>query len=411
MKIAGLFFSLMLCCQILSAQDSTHYSYSEIADTLVKQRFIDRYENVFMTKVPTRHMVKIGAEFAASGYLDPAYGRQSLLLNVGYEVKLLPSFSLGLNFKANGGYSGVLGWEGVLVANMQGRWYFDMNQRIAKGKSANNFSGNYVAVVGERYWQSGLSSYPKLKTGIEFGMQRRFFNNGAIDFAAGAYYMRYAETHTSWEYISGSGKINDFEISTRTMLSFAFGDWKRKTTSPACDVFRCDDFISSQWKFLWPVIRISSNVSNIGLGAGYEKKLGKSPFSVNAQIFADYNSSIFRNFYTLSLSRSESAQLQTFAQTRYYFLQKKRIRKGRGGNNLSGLFIGPHADYVLYGSKGYYSNRNARHLGVGFTYGYQKALFKNGYIDISGAQSFDVLPNQKGDGRLATFRVGFGLSI
>jgi hypothetical protein len=411
MKIAGLFISLMLCCQILFAQDSTHFSYSEVADTLVKQRFIDRYENVFMTKVPTRHMVKIGAEFFPLGFLDPGYGLQTLLLNIGYEVKLLPSVSLGVNFKANGGYSSSLGWEGVITANLQGRWYFDMNQRIATGKSANNFSGNYLAVVGERYWQSHLSAYPKIKTGVEFGMQRRFFNNGAIDFAAGAYYMRYAETRTSWEYISGSGKINDFEISTRTMLSFAFGDWKKKVPFPACDVFRCDEFVSSQWKFLWPVIRISSNINNIGLGAGYEKKLGKSPFSVNTQIFADYNSFIYRNFYTHSVSRAESMQLQTFAQTRYYFLQKKQIRKGRGGNNLSGLFFGPHLDYLRYTTTGNYSIREKKHLGVGFAYGYQKALFKNGYIDISGAQSFDVLPNQKGDGRLGTFRVGFGLSL
>ncbi|HEV7379118.1 MAG TPA: hypothetical protein VGN64_04945, partial [Dyadobacter sp.] len=378
MKIAGFFFSLMLCCQSLLAQDSTHFSYAEVTDTLVKQRFIDRYENVFMTKVPTRHMVKIGAEFSPLGFLDPGYGLQGLLLNIGYEFKLLPSVSLGVNFKANGGYSSSQAWGGVLAANFQGRWYFDMNQRIATGKSANNFSGNYLAVVGERYWQSHLSAYPKIKTGVEFGMQRRFFNNGAIDFAAGVYYMKYAETPSRWEYVSGSGKINEFEISTRTMLLFAFGDWKRKATSPACDVFRCDEFISSQWKFLWPVIRISSNISNIGLGAGYERKLGKSPFSVNVQIHADYNSFIYRDFYNSSLSRSTSVQLQTFAHTRYYLLQKRQIRKGRGGNNLSGFYVGPHVDYLRYRTQ-YYSDIDRKHLGVGFAYGYQKALFKNGY--------------------------------
>jgi hypothetical protein len=42
------------------AQDSIKVSYSQEPDMLVKQRFIDRYENVFMTKVPTRQMFKVG---------------------------------------------------------------------------------------------------------------------------------------------------------------------------------------------------------------------------------------------------------------------------------------------------------------------------------------------------------------
>ncbi|MCE7067168.1 hypothetical protein [Dyadobacter sp. CY326] len=44
--------------QLAYAQDSTNVSFSQEVDTLVKQRFIDRYENLFMTKVPTGQMFK-----------------------------------------------------------------------------------------------------------------------------------------------------------------------------------------------------------------------------------------------------------------------------------------------------------------------------------------------------------------
>ncbi len=68
-------------------------------DTLTKQRFLDRYDNVFMTKVPTRHMFKIelsqyyqARTFALSE--DRAFNNTSLQL--GYEFKFLPAFSIAL---------------------------------------------------------------------------------------------------------------------------------------------------------------------------------------------------------------------------------------------------------------------------------------------------------------------------
>ena len=44
-----------------AAQDTIRVTYSEESDTLtVHQKFIDRYDNVFMTRVPTKHIVKAG---------------------------------------------------------------------------------------------------------------------------------------------------------------------------------------------------------------------------------------------------------------------------------------------------------------------------------------------------------------
>lgn len=60
MKKFFFFISFAFFIDIGFAQDTTRIVFSQEADTLVKQRFIDRYENIFMTKVPTRHMLKLG---------------------------------------------------------------------------------------------------------------------------------------------------------------------------------------------------------------------------------------------------------------------------------------------------------------------------------------------------------------
>lgn len=74
------------------AQDTVSISYSEESDTLGKQRFLDRYENVFMTKVPTRHMFKVGlSQYYQAKLFALSDDRtiNSTSLHVGYEFKFL----------------------------------------------------------------------------------------------------------------------------------------------------------------------------------------------------------------------------------------------------------------------------------------------------------------------------------
>lgn len=114
MKQALLLFICYFSTLAIFAQDSSKITYSEEPDTLVKQRFIDRFENVFMTKVPTRHMFKMGIEFYPLGHLE--YGSSNLhtrSLALGYEYKLVPSISLGINLKSNGGWSQSSVFSGV----------------------------------------------------------------------------------------------------------------------------------------------------------------------------------------------------------------------------------------------------------------------------------------------------------
>lgn len=83
---------------------------------------------------------------------------------------------------------------------LQSRYYYNMNRRIATGKSGNNLSGAYIALQGSwAWWHATLKSLDSsggtwtstgerahLKTGLLWGMQYRLFRNGFIDFNLGA---------------------------------------------------------------------------------------------------------------------------------------------------------------------------------------------------------------------------------
>ena len=147
MKKFILSLGMLILFKSAYAQDDVKVTLTEEADTLVKQRFIDRYENVFMTKVPTRHMFKIGlSQYYQSRWFSLKEGNvlTNTSLQLGYEFKFLPAFSIavsghmpfyGIDIPINSA------WQNTVI-DTQLRWYVNMRKRIKSGKSANNFSGN-----------------------------------------------------------------------------------------------------------------------------------------------------------------------------------------------------------------------------------------------------------------------------
>lgn len=420
MRYSILFLLLLFAYKSVLAQDNSKITFSEEPDTLVKQRFIDRYENVFMTKVPGRHMFKIGLDFYHKdvfGFVSPEI--QNITYGFGYEYKLFPAFSIGTNFSINGGWisdnklnsSTVL--QGAISGNVYGRWYYDMKRRIEEGKSANNFSGNFLALVTERRWEYRPHLFRLNQIGVEFGMQRRFLNYSRLEFAIGVYYQKFSNGYYVADALNSTGKVTDFEISTRSSLGMAFGDWKRTSNIPICEILYCDEFLGDQWKILWPILRLSNHMTNGTIGVAYEKKFGKSPLSVNAQVLTDYRRSRSDAIIASHAVTSMNYQIQPSLQLRYYFLQRRSIRKGTGGNNLSGLYFGPYFDYIKYVSKVWAESRSTNeHLGPGFSLGYQKTLFRRAYLDISCAQSWNLLkiPADRSKS-VGSLRIGFGLAL
>ncbi len=380
------------------AQDTTKITYSLEMDTLVKQRFIDRYENVFMTKVPTRHMFKIG--ISQYYQANPFPLRDNNLLNmtslqVGYEFKFLPAFSVALS-----GHAPFYGtdlplktsWE-YTVFDGQLRWYFDMKKRIRSGKGANNFSGNYIALS---YTTAKTESYSNT-IGLKWGFQRRFLNSGYIDFA-----FALQQDAPFFHY----GILENWSFSSQTSFGFAFGDWKKSGKAPLCDLLLCDEQLKDQWKIRLPELTFGYYLNRIKLGVAYERKIKTSPFSLNYQLDIGLNRGFDyirrknkhpNDFYSKYQVASSAEISQTLSiQPRYYFLQNRQKIRAAGGNGLSGVYAGINGEYNFYSGRHnpYQEGKNTtttqNNVRTGLLLGFQQRLFAHGYIDFNTSYNYQI---------------------
>ncbi|ACT92571.1 hypothetical protein [Dyadobacter fermentans] len=392
------------------AQDSIQVSYSEESDTLVKQRFLDRYEHVFMTKVPTRHMLKIGLSQYYQAVDFPL--RDDKILNntslkLGYEFKFLPAFSIALAghmpfFDLNMPLKTLVQYT---VMDAQIRWFVGMGKRIRKGLSANNFSGNYVAVF---YNLPGTADNYNPKVGLKLGLQRRFLNHGFMDFSVAVFQGAY----------DGSPSF-----SSQASLGIAFGDWKQISKAPLCDILLCDAQIMNQWKIRLPEITVGYYMNRLKAGVAFEQKLGAWPLTLNFQLDASMNNGFNLIRYTDMPWNSYGGYMQVYSrekivsfsvQPRYYILTKRQQMKGRNTNGMSGIYGGINTQYYYY--KGKHSDippndlrQEDNIIHAGPLLGFQLRLFNRGYFDCNTSYNFqDYLKSTKTD---FGFRTNFTLGI
>lgn len=88
----------------------------------------------------------------------------------------------------------------ALTARVQvaGRYYYNLNKRIRRGKSASNFSANYLGVglgagLGKQsylspfynYYDSGPQRFVRATAMLQYGLQRRLGPYGFVDFNCG----------------------------------------------------------------------------------------------------------------------------------------------------------------------------------------------------------------------------------
>jgi len=106
-------FCLLFCYGAAYSQDSTEVKFVEELDTLTRQRFIDRYENVFITKVPSRYMFKLSLNFAPNFlFAVDNNALQTTSYGLGYEYKIAPSFFLCSDILVNAAWAGAVGFIG-----------------------------------------------------------------------------------------------------------------------------------------------------------------------------------------------------------------------------------------------------------------------------------------------------------
>ncbi|TLV02177.1 hypothetical protein [Dyadobacter luticola] len=409
MKKLFLLLAFLGIFQISYAQDSIRVTYSQESDTLVKQRFIDRYENVFMTKVPTRQMLKVGySGFGGVGF------------RIGYEYKILPNFSLeAAVFTTKNQYNAIpisYSETSDIWMNANARWYYNMGKRVNQEMRSSNFSGGYFGLSYEQalhYASDGPQLKERGRFGLLYGFQSRFFNRGYIDMSVGLFnrgYIRdllWVNLYEHRRYFTAK----DFVLTTRSSFGFALGDWKKSRHSPACEVLLCDEQVSGQWKLQIPNITLGLRLQRGNTSIAYERRIGQSPFWVQADVHAEAvrNAGPFISLVTY--------QAGSGVELRYYYIQKAQVRRGTGGGNLSGPYLGVGATTFIPGfdsniDSGKYKDHAWYHAATA-SWGYQQRLFKRIYVD--GSLSYSHILNDSSTylvpPKMLSIRVAFGFTF
>jgi hypothetical protein len=103
------------------------------------------------------------------------------ILNLEYERKIKPNLSwlVGLEFATDGKKLR------EITPMIEGRYYYNMNKRILKGKSANNFSANYFGAFLRYSFETQSFGSDGSIYGAKYGVQRRLGRYGYFDFDLG----------------------------------------------------------------------------------------------------------------------------------------------------------------------------------------------------------------------------------
>ena len=102
------------------------------------------------------------------------------VLRIAYEQKFRPDWSWTLGSDVQADRKKVRD----VRLNAGVRYYYNLNHRILKNKSANNFSANYISVSSSGRTRPGEDDY-HLSLNLLYGIQRRIGKMGFVDFDVG----------------------------------------------------------------------------------------------------------------------------------------------------------------------------------------------------------------------------------
>ena len=448
--------------------DSIRLSHSEETGTLEKQRFIDRYDYVFMTKVPTKWMGKIFTNLSAFEVpksIDKDYFKNNTDLRVGVEHKVTPSFSIGLDIARNKAlpfrksyfydknpYQAYIYFAhnppaARWVTSVDLKWYYNMALRIRQGKSVNNFSGNYFSFKFEKAWNEEnfrtsvtrnnatdyYVQYYSHQFSLSYGIQRRFFQFGLADFSISLNRNTDQIVHRKLSLLDGSTPVqfplqwstikeevfynpdNNWSITTNFKVGIAFADIVQGLHTPHCEALQCLVNEHSLWKVSWPQLRLSPVSQTIDGSLGFEQKIFHSSFSLNTYWNYSLNHLRQDSFFDTTPTLPFTYNIVNFInlQPRWYFLMRTLNKAGKAGNNLSG----PYAGFNILTAGAYDKYKTLRlpfrYCYTGILVGFQQKIFDRGFIDISltkpfheSTQSVTALYNKK---PVFDFKLGFAL--
>jgi hypothetical protein len=464
MKSKILTISILCFSKILFAQDSLRVE--TVVDTAFKTpQYIAAYDDVFLSHKETKWLLKADLMGALGGIFDYSNGLRPSSIELERKI--------GKEFSLNVGLSMPLDLVDVFDNNPQGdrvtsltyivepRYFFGKNKSVLNSPVTNNLNGNYISLRAGitqnflRLSNDGSKGFtPELKMNkrqlaLNYGMQRRVFNHFYVNYKIGL-------SMSDLEILTGQVEysanfVPPYPISRRKTLEvaygfdnqftvgLAFGGGKKTIANNSCDLFRC--FEEEQQLFKIDVKELLGRFDNRNISSkimlGYEKKLGKSSFSINTEFSGKFAQNKDNDFSpwkgVLGLGRFDYGYEPTIpsapnplgqrvfntykyynasltVEPRFYYNLKRRIAKGKSANNLSGSYIAlafvkgfdfdqiPNTtltiDNQLVGN-----TLSHTYFLVTPRWGHQRRLFKNGFMDFSISplwQEFSSIKTEKG---------------
>lgn len=407
-NIASLIPILSFCISMFGqTKDSSFVTVQQASGALEKQHFTDEFDQVFGTMMPARWAYKwyllgesdngdLTSAASVEHKVSPAFSIQ-LGLGLGY-VNRYDTFPPVLPIPLPDEFPAIPQDFRLFVyqLNLQPRWYYNMGQGVREGRSANNFSGNYLGLQLAYTWygsnlngeEARLAS-DQLAMALRWGWQRRLFRDGFAEFSFGLG-ARYSDGFDQATLSQRSGW--DLFANTQFSLGLAtFSPATGKKVPAYCEVLRCFREESGMMKIdLFNLLRIADRENLKGqVSLGWEQKLGQSAFSIELLGYARGRQEVATEY--ASKYEFSGWGFGGHVQPRFYLNLKKRIATGKSGNNLSGPYLALQSafgrDFEKYteiaGNEIRYFDGTVDYWNIGPLCGVQYRFFKSGFIDLN----------------------------
>lgn len=303
---------IALCfAKMLFAQDSIRVE--TVTDTAFKTpQYVSVYDDVFLSHKETKWLLKADLMGALNEVFDnPNVLRPS---SIEFERKMGQTMSLNMGVSMPLDIIDVLDFNSsgdrvtALTYILEPRYFFGMKKKAKVGQLSNNLNGNYISLRGgitQNFLKlgndasKGYSSELKLEKwhlSINYGMQRRVFNNFYVHFKVGLAMTDIEVLTGQVEYPTNfippypitriKSKETAYGFDNQFTIGLAFGGGKKQIVNNTCDLFRC--FEEEHQLFKIDIKQLLGKLDNRNISSkiilGYEIKLENSPVSLNTAL-------------------------------------------------------------------------------------------------------------------------------
>lgn len=180
MKRAFIMINFIFSFAMVFGQEVKVESSTEEMDSTKFSALLVTYNRIVMAKREELALFKVDLLGPLLFSLSGNDSTVNNIIRISFEQKIKPQWSWLVAVEA------AANKNDITETRLRGgaRYYFNMQKRILKSKSANNFSANYVS-TRLNYKTRQLDNENQVSLDLLFGMQRRLWKYGYVDFDVG----------------------------------------------------------------------------------------------------------------------------------------------------------------------------------------------------------------------------------